>query len=112
MEAPQPSPGWRFGPSGTVVAVKPRLSVSTAEAALEAAITGLGVTRLLHYQAAEAVEDGRLVILLEGFEPNPAPVHLLHAARGQMPLKMRRFLDFAAPRLRLALGRLGNDVSG
>jgi hypothetical protein len=29
--------------------------------------------------------------------------HLVHAARGQLPLKMRSFLDFAAPRLRQAL---------
>ena len=79
---------------------------------MEAAIAGLGVARLLHYQAAEVVEDGRLVILLAGFEPNPAPVHLLHAARGQMPLKMRRFLDFAALRLRLALGQLEHGVCG
>jgi DNA-binding transcriptional LysR family regulator len=104
MDAPQPRPGWRFGASGTLVPVKPRLSVSTAEAAMEAAINGVGVTRLLYYQVAEAVQDGRLVILLEAFEPSLAPVHLLHAARGQMPLKMRRFLDFAAPNLRQMLG--------
>jgi len=103
MDAPQPSPGWRFGPSGALVPVKPRLSVSTAEAAMEAAIKGVGVTRLLYYQVAEAVEEGHLVILLDPFEPRLAPVHLLHAARGQLPLKMRRFLDFAVPRLRHAL---------
>jgi DNA-binding transcriptional LysR family regulator len=103
FEGPAPSPGWRFGPA-TVVPVKPRLSVSTAEAAMQAAIRGVGVTRLLYYQVVEAVEDGTLTILLEPFEPNPAPVHLLHAAHGQMPLKMRRFLDFAAPRLRHAIG--------
>jgi DNA-binding transcriptional LysR family regulator len=106
MEAPQPSPGWRFGPLGTEVPIKPRLSVSTAEAAMEAAILGVGATRLLYYQAEEAVRLGRLMLLLEGFEPDPAPVHLLHAASGHMPLKMRRFLDFAAPRFREALGRM------
>lgn len=37
-----------------------------------------------------------------------APVHLVHATRGQMPLKMRRFLDFAAPRLRKALGAISS----
>lgn len=103
FEGPAPSPGWRFGPSATVVPVKPRLSVSTGDAAAQAAIRGVGVTRLLHYQVIDAVEDGRLAIILERFEPAPAPVHLLHAARGQMPLKMRRFLDFAAPKLRSAL---------
>jgi DNA-binding transcriptional LysR family regulator len=104
FDGPAPSPGWRFGP--TEVPVKPRLSVSTADAARQAAIHGVGVTRLLYYQVVEAVEDGRLTLVLEAFEPKPAPVHLLHAARGQMPLKTRRFLDFAAPKLRHALGAL------
>lgn len=103
MDGPQPSAGWRFGPTMGQVAINPRLAVSTAEAAVEAAIRGVGIARLLHYQVVDAVEDGKLTMLLEAFEPNPAPVHLIHAAHGQMPLKLRRFLDFAAPRLRLQL---------
>lgn len=106
FEGPAPSPGWRFGPDNVVVPVKPKLSASTAEAALQAAKLDVGATRLLYYQVAEAIDDGALVLLLETFEPEPAPIHLLHAARGQMPLKMRRFLDFAAPRLRLTLSEL------
>jgi DNA-binding transcriptional LysR family regulator len=70
------------------------------------------VTRLLHYQIADAAERAELQIILEEFEPAPAPVHLVHASRGQMPLKMRRFLDFAAPRLRKALSRLNPTGSG
>lgn len=112
MEAPQPSPGWSFGPAATVVSVKPRLSVSAAEAALQAAIMGVGAARLLHYQVVEAIDDGRLVILLDPFEPKPTSVHLLHAAHGHMPLKMRRFLDFAVPRLRQALGEIGSSSAG
>lgn len=108
FDGPAPSPGWRFGPDFGVVPVRPRLSVSTAEAALQAAIRGVGATRLLYYQVVEAAMTGTLAILLEPFEPDPAPVHLLHAAHGQMPLKMRRFLDFAAPSLRHALGRIGD----
>ena len=88
----------------------PRLSVTTTEAAAEAAIRSVGVTRLLHYQVAEAVEADALRIILGAFEPDPAPVNLIHASRGQMPLKMRRFLDFAAPRLRDALGRIAMSV--
>lgn len=107
LEAPMPSIGWRFGADEVTVEIKPRLAVSTAEAAMEAAVRGVGVARLLHYQVADAIEAGTLRILLKDFEPKPAPVHLLHASRGQMPLKMRRFLDFAAPRLRRVLAALG-----
>jgi hypothetical protein len=46
--------------------------------------------------------------VLEDFELEPAPIHLIHPARGQMPLKMRRFLDFATPKLRQALSRFAS----
>ncbi len=107
FDTPMPSLGWRFNAPGSTatfeVPIAPRLSVTTAEAAAQAAIRDVGVTRLLHYQVAEAVESGALRIILAAFEPDPVPVSLVHASRGQMPLKMRRFLDFAAPRLRETL---------
>ena len=63
---------------------------------------------LLHCQVAEAVEAGTLQIVPGTFEPDPVPVHLVHAVRGQLPLKMRRFLDVAAPRLRERLDGLAS----
>ncbi|GGF68810.1 LysR family transcriptional regulator [Azorhizobium oxalatiphilum] len=106
----QPASSWSFRTPGSGVrqdiAIAPRLAVTTTEAAAEAAMRNVGITRLLHYQAAAAVEAGALRLLLEDFEPEPVPVSLLHLPRAQMPLKMRRFLDFATPRLRKALSRL------
>jgi DNA-binding transcriptional LysR family regulator len=46
------------------VPISPRLTVSTAEAAVWAAIQGTGVARVLHYQCAEAVTQGELRVLL------------------------------------------------
>jgi len=88
------------------VQVRERLSVNTAEAALDAAIKGVGLTRVLSYQAARAVRDGKLRIVLQKFEPAPLPVSLLHAGGDPLPLKVRSFLDFAAPRLRKSLSEL------
>jgi DNA-binding transcriptional LysR family regulator len=82
------------------VAIRPRLIVNTAEAAIDAAIAGVGITRVLSYQAAGAIGDGRLAILLREFEPEPSPVSLVHGGQGPLPLKLRVFLDFAAPRFR------------
>jgi hypothetical protein len=65
---------------------------------------------LLYYQVIEAVRAGSLMILLEQFELTP-PCPLPHAALGQMPLKMRRFLDFSAPKLREALAHLDTPRS-
>ncbi len=92
--------------SEIVVPIRSRLSVSTAEAAIDAAVAGLGLTRLLSYQIAPAVGRNELQPVLTAFEPEPMPVNLLHAGQDLLPLKMRCFLDFAAPRLRAALSAL------
>ncbi|HEY0680878.1 MAG TPA: LysR family transcriptional regulator [Steroidobacter sp.] len=93
------SPDW---PVGQI-----RLLVSGAEAAVDAAEAGLGFVHLLHYQAADALRAGRLRLLLEGFEGEPAPVHALHAPLTQLPQKIRRFLDFSSDRLRASLLAIG-----
>ncbi|MEW6629901.1 MAG: LysR family transcriptional regulator [Pseudomonadota bacterium] len=98
---------WSFGTGRTeiVVPVRSRLQVNTAEAAIDAAIAGLGLTKVLSYQADAAVRDGKLSVALEAFEPPPWPVSLVHAGQGRLPVKLRAFLDFAAPRLRERLAR-------
>jgi DNA-binding transcriptional LysR family regulator len=98
------STSWTFGRGrARPVQVRARLAVNTAEAALDAAIKGIGLTRVLSYQAARPVRDGKLRIVLQKFEPAPMPVSLLHAGQDLVALKIRSFLDFAAPRLRKAL---------
>ena len=96
-----PPTAWVF--PAEVVPIRPRLVVSTAAAAVDAALSGLGVTRVLSYQAQEGLAAGRLLRLLQEFEPPPLPVSLVHAGQPRMPLKLRAFLDFAAPRLRAVL---------
>lgn len=95
--------GGRRGPS--TVQVRSRLTVNTAEAAVDAAIAGLGVTRVLSYQAAGALRAGQLHEILRSSAPAPAPVSLLHAGGRLMPAKLRAFLDFAVPRLRQRLAQ-------
>jgi DNA-binding transcriptional LysR family regulator len=97
--------GWKFVIDGSpvTVAVRSRLVVNTAEAAVDAATMSLGVTRVLSYQAADAMHAGRLVLALEEFEPAPWPVSLVYAGQGLLPLKVRAFLDFAAPHLKAHL---------
>ena len=96
---------WRFREAGvdTSVLIHPRLTVSTAEAAVDAAVAGLGVTCVLSYQVESALRGRALMLILESFEPAPLPVNFLHASQGRLPLKLRALLDFATPRLR---GRL------
>lgn len=96
---------WPFMVEGSerIAPVRTRLSVNTAEAAIDAALAGAGLVRVLSYQVATAVAAGRLVRLLGPFEPAPWPVSLVHGGQGPLPLKLRSFIDFAEPRLRQAL---------
>jgi DNA-binding transcriptional LysR family regulator len=96
---------WRFTGKRRQLSVDvhSRLVVNTAEAAVDAAIAGVGITRLFSYQIAEAEAAGRLRRILRSFEMEPVPVHLIHASLALLPLKLRAFLDFAAPRLKARL---------
>lgn len=98
---------WTFkvGRSTRSVEVHSRLIVNTAEAAIDAAIAAVGVTRVLSYQVASALSAGSLALVLEKFEPTPWPVSLVYTKQGLLPLKLRAFLDFAVPRLRAELAR-------
>ena len=102
LEAPKE---WIFRERGqtTRVAIKSRLSVSSASAAVEAATAGLGVSRLLCYQAAPALAERRLRLVLRRFEPEPLPVSLVYPSGRLMPLKLRAFADFVIPRLKQKL---------
>jgi DNA-binding transcriptional LysR family regulator len=99
--------GWKFtvDKSAVSVAIRARLVVNTAEAAIDAAAAGVGVTRVLSYQVASALRAGTLALALRKFEPAPWPVSLVHAGQGLLPLKLRAFLDFAAPRLKARLAQ-------
>jgi DNA-binding transcriptional LysR family regulator len=105
-----PSSAWPFrlkGVKGTVdVPIRPRLSVTTAEAAVWAASEGVGMTRVLHYQCADALHGGSLQMVLTDFELEPLPVHLLRPGRAALPTKTRFFLDFASRRLKERLSSL------
>lgn len=80
-----------------------RLKINTAEAAIDAAIAGLGVTNVLSYQVVKPVCEGKLSIILQDFEPEPTPVHIVHARQALLPLKTRLFIDFAISHLRESL---------
>jgi DNA-binding transcriptional LysR family regulator len=99
---------WTFrdGAGETSVAIKPRLSVNTAEAAVDAARAGFGLTRVLGYQAADDIGRGSLVRLLKDYEIDPLPIHLLYPGGRYPPPKLRAFLDFVTPRLRQRCARI------
>jgi len=93
---------WTFVRDKTNVAipVHARLVVGSAEAACDAACAGIGITSAFSYHFQAALERGALTSLLDEFQPATLPVNLVYTASRFLPIKMRAFLDFVAPRLR------------
>ena len=89
--------------SERMVPIHSRLVVNTAEAAVDAAIAGIGLARVFSYQADAALKTKALTLVLQKFEPPPVPVSLVHSGQRLLPQKLRAFLDFSAPRLRARL---------
>jgi DNA-binding transcriptional LysR family regulator len=90
------------------VTVRPRLAVTNGQAAIDAAVAGVGIVRALSYQVAAKVAEGKLRIVLASFEKGAVPVNLV-----QLPgLRTRfaeAFVELAAPRLRAQLDAGGRE---
>lgn len=87
---------WRFGPSGKIaIRIEPRLTLNTADAAVRAAVDGLGILRLLSYQTLDAVASGKLVTLFDELAPPPIPVHLVYQASRRASINVRSLIDAA-----------------
>ncbi|RFU49175.1 LysR family transcriptional regulator [Paraburkholderia sp. DHOC27] len=113
FNSPYLSP-WRFRLPSTdkvlTLEVAPRLEVTTPDAAVSAAVADVGITLVFEHDADEALRNEQLQIVLPQFEVGPVPVHLVHVSRSLMAIKLRHFIDFAAPRLRESLSRFGKQT--
>ena len=92
------------------LAIKPRLAVNAADAVVDAARAGVGLCRLVSYQAAAAIGEEALAEVLQPYCPAAMPVHLLFGAKRHQPLKMRAFIDFVGPRLAARLTAISDLV--
>lgn len=91
---------WSFGRGARAVRIAPRLVGNLAEPVIDAAVTGLGITRVLSYMVDHLVRAGALRPVLERFAPPPIPVHVVHPAGRHLPLRTRLFVDLAVETLR------------
>jgi DNA-binding transcriptional LysR family regulator len=106
---------WRFSPiTGrrmVPIAVRPRLVVNSAAAAVASAVGGHGITRVMSYQAAAAVASGQLVVLLARHEPPPIPVNLVLPPGRAQAAKQRAFVAFVAAPLRQGLAQAAGQLA-
>jgi DNA-binding transcriptional LysR family regulator len=89
------SPDWYFVRDGSEIRIAPtpRFTTNSADAAIQYAERGGGLTRVLAYQAAEAIKGGRLKIVLAKFEQPPLPIHIVYPTSRLLSAKVRTFID-------------------
>ena len=89
------APDWRFVEDGREIRVAstPRLATNSFDAAIQYAEQGGGLTRVMAYQAAEALKRGRLKIVLAQFEQPALPIHIVYPTSRLLSAKVRAFID-------------------
>ena len=97
-----PRPEWGLVENGVprAVRLRARLMTTTNDSAVNAALTGFGLTRLLSYQVDTYLRSGALVTVLDEFEPEPVPLHVVHREGRFASPKSRIFIDLAVGKLR------------
>lgn len=89
------APEWRFVQNGDDIRIThmPRFTTDVADAAIWHAEHGGGLTRVLAYQAADALAAGRLKRVLTEFEPPAVPIHIVYPTSRLLSAKVRTFID-------------------
>lgn len=90
--------------------VETRLSITSVAAGIDAALRGRGLMRVLSYQVAECLADGRLQRVLAAFEPEATPVTMIFRPNPRRWSPVRAFVDHAAPILRRDLARIAASI--
>lgn len=93
-----PNLEWRFA-QGLNVRVRPRLTVTSNDAALTTVLENIGITRLMSYQVATYVKSEQLQILLPEFEPEAIPIHVIYREGRKASAKVRTFVDLIVKQL-------------
>jgi len=97
---------WTFYENGHEVAlsVSGNLELNHSLTAVEACVAGVGYGQFLSYQVAPYLVDGRLVRVLEAFQPPARPVSIVYPHARLLPSRTRLFVDWMKRELGATLG--------
>ncbi|WP_198673731.1 LysR family transcriptional regulator [Algibacillus agarilyticus] len=89
---------WKFTDNGKLINyhINSRLKVSTNQAAVNAALAGFGITRVISYQVASELQNNKLKFVLESFEQPAFPINIIHREDRLSSAKVRSFIDLLA----------------
>lgn len=99
------SNGWPFRDAdGSASAVVPtgNALVSDGESMRLLVLTSLGISRLSLFHIGPDIEAGRLVPVLEAYNPGDTEsIHAVYVGGGHLPARVRAFLDYLVERVQL-----------
>jgi Transcriptional regulator len=97
-----PRSEWHFkvGRRNVSIPIISRVSCNEIDSSLSACIDGLGLGMFLSYQVAALRKNGRLKYVLEQFEPEPIPVHVVYAHSNLLSNRLHAFVDECVEKLR------------
>ncbi|WP_186417851.1 LysR family transcriptional regulator [Bosea sp. CS1GBMeth4] len=97
--------GWPFRVDGelTSVAAVGNLLVGDGEIARQLAVAGIGLARLGRFHVEAEIAAGRLVTVLDDFNPGDTEaIHAVYLGQGGfVPARMRAFIDFLARNVKI-----------
>jgi DNA-binding transcriptional LysR family regulator len=96
-------PGWPFRENGrdTILPVSGNMTANNGETLVQLALDGLGITRVGNFHIEDELANGRLVALLEDFNPyDREAIHAVFIGGANMPARVRVLVDFLAEKLR------------
>ena len=104
--------GWTYMVEGQLLERWPacRVRSNRASVCIEAAMRGFGLARIGRTGIDRELESGALKTVLDEYECVSLPLHLVYVKQGLMPVKVRSFIDWMAPRLRDKLKQI-NSIS-
>jgi len=95
---------WHFVEHGKPLMIHTNgsFSCNQAPAVIDACEAGLGIGMFYSYQVEPLVKQGKLIIVLENFEPASIPVHVVYSHAKLVSTRIRVFVDWITKALREA----------
>jgi DNA-binding transcriptional LysR family regulator len=95
---PSAQTAWDLRGAREAVAIRYRLCSNNGDALRVAALAGLGIALIPAFLVRDEMQNGRLVALLDGFEPKPIDLYAIYPPTRFLAAKVRLFIDFLAER--------------
>ena len=100
-------PGWPFREDERdyLLAVSGNVTANNGETLVQLALDGVGVTRVGNFHIVDDLAAGRLVPLLESYNPQDREaIHAVFVGGAAMPARIRVLVDFLVEKLRTPTG--------